>query len=174
MVPASYGRYGQRAARIRPASIIMPDPTSRIRFSSVFPDKAWITLCKTDPGPIWMAWSGFGQTRLVRKQTGVPESSGPVSVRRQPARYQFPTSRLGSVLPQTSRTTLWKTSPVPIWFWLIVCARFGPNGSGPEASRCARLNHPVRFWPMRSSRCDRKIITEIFIPKMQIVIFKKY
>ena len=38
------------------------DPTSHIHFSSVFPKKAWIILCKTEPDPIWMTWSGFGQT----------------------------------------------------------------------------------------------------------------
>ena len=51
---------------------------------------------------------------------GVPESLGPVSGRIQTARYQFITFRLGSVLPQTSQITLCKTSPDPIWFWLIV------------------------------------------------------
>ena len=121
----------------------LPDSTSRIQFGSVFPKKAWTISCKTGPDPMWMTWSGFGQTHLVWKQAGVQESSGPVSGRKQPARYQFLTFRLGSVLPQTSRTTLWKTSPVPIWFWLIVCARFGPNGSGPEASRCARTIRPA-------------------------------
>ena len=48
-----------------------------------------------------MAWSGFGQTHLVWKQAGVQESSGPVSGRTQPARYQFPNLRLSSVLLQT-------------------------------------------------------------------------
>ena len=57
----------------RPGSY-MPDLTSRIRFSSVFVKKAWIMLYKTDPDPIWMAWSGFGQTHLVWKQAGVQES----------------------------------------------------------------------------------------------------
>ena len=98
----------------------MPDPTSRIRFCSVFPKKAWIIFYRTDPDPIWMAWSGFGQTHLVWKQAGVQESSGPVSGRTQPARYQFPTFRLRSVLPQTSRIILCKTSPDPVWFWLTV------------------------------------------------------
>ena len=46
----------------------MPDPTSSIRFGSVLPKKARITLCKTGSDPIWTAWSGFGQTNLVRKQ----------------------------------------------------------------------------------------------------------
>ena len=55
-------------------------------------------MYKTDAGPIWMAW--FGQTHLVWKQAGVQESSSPVSGRTQPTRYQFPSFRLGSVLPQ--------------------------------------------------------------------------
>ena len=57
------------------AGSYMPDPTSRIRFSSVFPKKAWTILCKTDPGPIRMAWSGFGQhiwsgSKPVRRNHG--------------------------------------------------------------------------------------------------------
>ena len=79
-------------------------------FQFRFSKKAWIIWRKTDPDPILMAWSGFGQTHLVREQAGVQESSGPVSGRTQPARYQFPTFRLGSVLPQTSRIILCNTS----------------------------------------------------------------
>ena len=92
----------------------MPDPTSCIRFRSVFPKKAWIILHKTDPDPAWMVWSGFGQTHLVWKQAGVQESSGPVSGKMQPACYQFSTFRLGSILPQTSRIILCRTNPDPI------------------------------------------------------------
>ena len=92
----------------------MPVPTSRIRFGSFFPRKAWIALHKMDPDLIWMVWSGFGQTHLVWKQAGVQGSSGLVSDRTQPSRYQFPTFRLGSVLPQTSRIILCKTSPGPV------------------------------------------------------------
>ena len=77
-----------------------------------------------------MAWSGFGQTHLVQKQAGVQESSGSVSGRTQPARYQSPTFRLGSILPQSR----WETRTDPIWFWLTACVRFGPNGFCPEAS----------------------------------------
>ena len=58
-------------------------------FQFRFPKKAWTILRKTDPGPIWMVWSGFGQTLPVRKQAGVQESLGPVSGMTQPARYQF-------------------------------------------------------------------------------------
>ena len=97
-----YGRYGQRAARIGPdcmCQIRLPASVS----GSVFPKNAWIILRKTDPDPVWMVWSGFGQTHLVWKQDGAQESSGPVSGRTQPARYQFPTFRICSVLPQMSR-----------------------------------------------------------------------
>ena len=119
MVTASFGRYGQRAARIGPDSICrIRIPTSVS--APFFPKKACIKLCKTYQGPICTAWSLFGRTHLVWKQAGVQESSGPVSVRTQPARYQFPTFRLGSVLPQTSRIILCETSPDPIWFWLTV------------------------------------------------------
>ena len=109
-----YGHYGQRAARFGPDSIIMPDLTSHICFSSIFPKKAWIILCKTDPDPIWTAWPGFGQMPLVWKQAGEQDSSGPVSGRTQLACYQFPTFRVGSVLPQTSWIILCKTSANPI------------------------------------------------------------
>ena len=121
----------------------MPDPTSRIRFSSVFPKKAWIILCKTDPDPIWMAWSGFGQTHLVQKQAGVQESSGPASGRTQPARYRFPTFRFGSVLPQTARIIITEQNQPGSDLVLADCVRFWPNVSGPEASRCAGNIRPA-------------------------------
>ena len=105
--------YGRHAARIGPdmagmqpesgqiwpvcsqnrARSYLPDLTSRILFSSIFPKEAWIILCKTDPDPIWMVLSGFGQTHLVWKQAGAQEPSGPVSGRTQPSRYRFPHSQ---------------------------------------------------------------------------------
>ena len=102
------------------AGLYMSDPTSRIPFSPVFPKKAWIILYKIDLGPIWMAWSGFGQTHLVWKQGGVQESAGPGFARTQPACCQFPTFRRVTVLPQTSRIILCKASPDPVQFWQIV------------------------------------------------------
>ena len=117
-------------------------PTSRIRFGCVFPNKALTILCKTDPDPIWMAWSGFAQTRLVLKQAGVQESPGPVSGRTQQAHYQFPTFRLGCVLPQTARIILCKNQAGSDLV-LADCVRFWPNVSGPEASRCATIIRPA-------------------------------
>ena len=132
-------------ASVQPVSgriLYMLDPTSRIRFSSVFPKKAWIIFCKTGPGPIWMALSGLGRMHPVWKQACVKESSGPVSGRTQPARYRFPTFRLGCVLPQTARIILGKTSPGPIGLWPTV-SRFWPNGSNPKASRSRRIIGPA-------------------------------
>ena len=131
----------------------MPDPTSRIRFSSVFSKKAWLILCRTSPDPIWMAWSGFGQRRLVWKQAGVQESYGPVSGRMHPARCQCPTFRLDSILPQTDNIVQNQPGSGQVlakWirsgFGQVDPVRFWPSGSGQEA--CRFKNHPARFWPM--------------------------
>ena len=95
--------------------------------------------------------SGFGQTDPVRKQAGVQESSGPVSGRTQPACYQFPTFRRGSVLPQTSRIKLCKTSPGsdfphPFKF------RFSKEGIGQTLQNQPGpdLDGLVRVWPNSS------------------------
>ena len=92
LVTASYGHYGQRAARIGPDRIIMPDPTSRIRFGSAPPKKAWTILCKSGLDPIWVAWSGSGQTHLVQKQAGVKEPWGPFLAERNRPATSFPLS----------------------------------------------------------------------------------
>ena len=122
----------------------MPDPTSRIRFSSVFPKKAWIILCKTDPDPIWMALARFGQTHLVWKQAVVQELSGPVSGRTQPA--PLPVSRF-QIRFRSSTDVPDNTVQNQPGSGLILadCVRFWPNGSGPEASRCAGIIWPG-FW----------------------------
>jgi len=148
----------------------MSDPTSRIRFSPVFPKKAWIILYKIDLGPIWMAWSGFGQTHLVWKQGGVQESAGPGFARTQPARCHFPTFRRVSVPPQTSRIILCKASPDPVQFWQIVLG-FGQTdpvrkkadvqkSSGPllanpsQPIRTGGESDPARLWaPSSISPC---------------------
>ena len=61
----------------------------------------------------------------------------------------FSTFRLGSVLPQTSRIILCRTSPDPIW---LIVSGFLSNGSGPEASRCQCKNHQAGIWPTLPSR----------------------
>ena len=109
-----YGHNGQCAARIR------LDLTSCIQFGSILPKKARIILWKKwlrsnlddllwfrpDASDLEARWC----TRIIRHGSG----------RIQPAFYQFPTFRLGCVLPQTAQIILCKTSWDPIWFWLTV------------------------------------------------------
>ena len=71
------------------------------------------------PTGVRSGWPGQGLATRISSGSKL-ESSDPVSGRTHPARYQFPTFRLGSVLPQTSRIILCKTSPDPIYFWVIV------------------------------------------------------
>ena len=102
------------------AELYIPDPTSRIQFGSVFPEKAWTILCKPNSDLIWMAWSGLGQIHPVLKQAGVQKPLAPVSGRMQHARDQFPAFRLGCILPQTAWIMLCKTRLAPVWCWLTV------------------------------------------------------
>ena len=74
----SYGQLSQLqpAYSQNRAGSYMPDLTFCIWFGSVLQKKAQITLCKTGPALIWMAWWGFGQMHLVHQQACVQESSG--------------------------------------------------------------------------------------------------
>ena len=115
----------------------MPDPTFRIRFSSVFPKKAWIILCETDLGGLVRVWpntSGLEANRCagIIAPCFWQDANGPLPV--------FPTVRLGCVLAQTSHTVQNQPGSDLV---LVDCVRFGPNGSGPEASRCARIIRPA-------------------------------
>ena len=58
----------------------------------------------------------------------------PSSGRTQPACYGFPTFRLDCILAQMVPVILCKTRPDRMWLWLT-----WPNGSSPDASRCARI-----------------------------------
>ena len=132
------------------AGSYMPDQTSRIRLGSVLPKKPG-SYCANRPGSdqIWMAWSGFGQTDLVRKQADVQESSGPVSGRTQPARHQSPTFRLGS---STAGPDYIVQNQPGSDFIMADCVRFWPNESGPEESRYVCNNCRAHFWPTLPSR----------------------
>ena len=57
----------------------------------------------------------MGQQKKNKKKT-----SGSVYGRMQPASFQFPTFRLGSVLPQMTWIILCKNRPDLIWCWLTV------------------------------------------------------
>ena len=106
--------------------------TSCICFSSFFPKKAWIILCKTDSDPIWMEWSGFDQRHLVCEwpTTSFPLSDLVLFFRRRPGKYC--------------------AKPARIQFnsgWL--CQVLGKWIQSRSKPMCK--NHPARFWPMLPS-----------------------
>ena len=70
----------------------MLDLTFPIPLGFVLSKKAWTTLCKTSPDPIWMAWSGFGQMDPVQQQAGVQQSSGLVLAECNRSTTSFPLS----------------------------------------------------------------------------------
>ena len=96
----------------------------------VFPKKARIILRKTNADPIWMVWSGFGQTHLVWKQDGVQESAGPVSGKTQPLSHFQTRCRSSTDVPDNTVQNQPGSDLV-----LADCVRFWPNGSGPDANR---------------------------------------
>ena len=91
--------------------IYMPDPTSHIRFSSM---EGMDLTVQNWPRSSLDGLVGVWPIASVWKQAGVQESFGLVSGRTQPARYQFPTFRLGSVFPQMSQIILCNTNPDPV------------------------------------------------------------
>ena len=131
--------------------------------ASVQPESGRMVHTGTDfPHPIRFLSSKEGQDHLVENRPGSdldglvrfgPNASGPEASRgvrimrpgsgkAQPARNQFPTFRLGCVLPQATLIILCKTGPDPIWF-LMTVSSFWPNGSGPETSVCTRIMEPA-------------------------------
>ena len=108
--------YGQNQARL-----YMPDLTSRIQFGSVFPKKAWIMLCKTDPD--LSGWPGPVLGKGICPEASwhaIKKSWGLVPSRTQPGCCQFPTVRLSCLLQQVAWIILCKTSLDLIGFWLTV------------------------------------------------------
>ena len=126
----------------------MPDPASRIRFSSVFLKKASIILCSTGLDLKWMAWSGFGQTHLVQKQAGLQESStGPVSGKTQPSLCQFLTFTQTPLRSSTGGPDVIVQNQLGSDLVLAECVRFWPSGSGPgkKLKQPVCKNHSARF-----------------------------
>ena len=64
------------------------------------PEHAWFILCKTDPDPIWMAWSGFWPNSSgpeASRCAGIigpgfwQDANGPLPVSHFPTRFRFST-----------------------------------------------------------------------------------
>ena len=121
----------------------MPDRTSRIRFSSVFPKKAWIIIIvQNRPGSyvdslvrVWPNASGVEASWCA----GIigpgfwQDSTDPLPVSHFQTRFRSSTDILDNTVQNQSGCDL----------VLADCVRFKPNGSGPEASRCARIIRPA-------------------------------
>ena len=127
----------------------MPDPTSRIRFQLrfcfvfVFSKEGMDHSVQNRPGSdldglvrVWPNASGLEASRCAG--TIWPgfwqDATGPLPVSHFQTRFRS--------APQTSRVILCNTS-LGSDLVLADCARFWPNGSGPEASRCAGIIRPA-------------------------------
>ena len=120
----------------------MAHPTSRIRFSSVFSKEGMDHIVQIRPGSdldgmvrVWPNTSGLEASRCA----GIigpgfwQDATGPLPI--------FPFSNLvrsSTDVPDNIVQKQRGSDPV-----LADCVRFWPNGSGPEASRCARIIRPM-------------------------------
>ena len=135
MVTASYGHCGQCAARIG------PDRVGRIRlpasFSVPFFQRRHGTYC-AKPTRIRYRWPGQGLATLIWSE------SKPV------CRFQAGRNRPATSFPLLKSVPFFHRRPDNIVrnqpgsdLLLADCARFWPNGSGPEESQCARIIRPA-------------------------------
>ena len=130
----------------------MPDPTSHIRFSSVFPKKALIILCKTDPDLIWMAQRGFGQT-LVSRNHWAHFLAGCNWLA-----ASFPLSDLVVFFHLCPRSRCAKWAQIQFssgWLCLILAKGIW------SISKPVCKNHPAYFWPMLLSQ-SRSDVSQIW------------
>ena len=140
MVTASYGHYGQRAARIGPDRIcrIRLPASLSVPFSKEGMDHTAQNRSGSDLDVLVRVWpntSGLEASRC----TGIigpgfwQDATGPLPVSH--FQTQFPSS-IG--VPDNIVQNQPGSDLV-----LADCVRFWPNGSGPEASRCARIIRPT-------------------------------
>ena len=120
LVTASYGHYGQSAARIGPdriCQIRLPASVSAPVFFFLFFQRRHGSY-RADPTryPIWMAWSGFGPNTSGLEARRCAGIIWPGFWQAHPACYQFPICRLGFVLPQASRIIIYCSKPARIRF----------------------------------------------------------
>ena len=102
LVMASNGHYSQHVPRIKPDHILYA--------GSDFLHPVWFCFSKEGPDHIVQNWPGSNLDGLVwvwQNTSGLAASwcariIGPGSGRTELARYQFPTFRLGYILPQTA------------------------------------------------------------------------
>ena len=135
--------YSQRAAIIGPDRICqIPLP---VFFSDLFfqPGNGMgHTMEKNDPDPIWMAWPGVWLLSCCLKASWCAditgpgfwqEPTGPLLVSHFQIQLHSSTDVLDNIIQNQPGANL----------VLVYCARFWPNGSGPEVSQCARIIRPA-------------------------------
>ena len=129
----------------------MPDPTSRIRFSSVFSKQGVVHIVQNRPGSdlnglvrVWPNVSGLEASRCA----GIiwpgfwQDANGPLPVSDFLTRFRSSTDVPDNTVQNQLGSDL----------VLADCVRLWPNGSGPpEASQCARIIRPASVWPMLPS-----------------------
>ena len=117
----------------------MPDPTSRIRFISVFPIEGVDHIVQNRPGSdlvrVWLNTSGLEASQCA----GIiwpgfwQDASGPLPVSHFQTRFRSSTDVPDNTVQNQPGSD----------FVLADCVRFWPDGSGPETSRCARVIRPA-------------------------------
>ena len=128
------------------AGSYMPNPTSRIRFSSVFPKKAWIILCK--PTRVRSGWPGHGLAKRIWSESKLVcrnHLAQFLAGRNRPATNFSLSDSVPSFTDAPDNIVQNQPGSVLV---LAECTRFWPNGSSPEKkSQCARITRPA------SGRC---------------------
>ena len=115
------------------------------------------------------------KAHLVQKQAGVQESPGPVIAEHNRPAASFPVSDSAAFFHRQVQIISCKTSPRSDSV-VTDSVRFWPNGSGPEASRCARAGQWARpasgqrFWADQDRRrIGSDMFTGLFVDSVLIV-----
>ena len=132
-------------ASVQPVSgriVYMQNPTSRIRFSSVFQRRPGSYCAK--PARIRSGWLCQVWAKCIRsgsKPVSRNHRASFLAGRNRPG-TSFPLSDSVAFVHRQAWIILCKTSPDPTGLWPTVSC-FWPNGSNPKASRCGRLIGPA-------------------------------
>ena len=123
----------------------MPDPTSRIRFSSFFFLSFFFFLLFFFKEGVYHVAQNRPGSDLDGLDSVWPNASGP---EKKPVcrnlRGALPVSHFQNRFPSSTDVTdnIVQNQPGSDLV-LADCVRFWPNGSGPEASQCARIIRPA-------------------------------
>ena len=132
----------------------MPDLTSCVCFGFVLRKKAYIILCKTSPDLIWMAWSGFGQTHLVRKQAGLQESSDLVRADCNWPATSLPHLDMVAFFHRRRKTSL--DLICSSWLYQVLAKQIRSR------SKPVCKNHLAHVWLLSQSGLDTNCIWHVF------------